>query len=200
MQLINNPFSQKNSRRLWRSRRRKSSSVPAGAADFPAALFLAGKCPHLGRDSISRCRKKSGNHFFQQRRNLPETFPVGNFGQPQPYEFSDFCYISSFCTVNFISLELREPWNLVAQCSATPATVAATPLCSATPFQTQISVRHPPARGGEGGATPKCLGGCSATPVLHLQNAIIRRPRMSARRTSGSSRCSPRHFSNCDFP
>ena len=46
---------------------------------------------------------------------------------------------------------------LVAQCSATPATVAATTPCSATPFQTQISVRHLPARGG--GATPKFLGG-----------------------------------------
>ena len=38
--------------------------------------------------------------------------------------------------------------DLVAQCSATPATVAATPPCSATPFQTQISVRHLPAQGG----------------------------------------------------
>ena len=37
---------------------------------------------------------------------------------------------------------------LVAQCSATPATVAATPPCSATPFQTQILVRHLPAQGG----------------------------------------------------
>ena len=46
---------------------------------------------------------------------------------------------------------------LVAQCSVTPATVAATPPCSATPFQTQISVRHLPARGG-GGATPKFSG------------------------------------------
>ena len=48
---------QKNSRRLWRSRRRKSSSVPEGTANFPAAVFLAGKCPNLGRDSISCCRK-----------------------------------------------------------------------------------------------------------------------------------------------
>ena len=39
--------------------------------------------------------------------------------------------------------------GLVAQCSATPATVPATPPCSATPFQTQISVRHLP--GMEGG-------------------------------------------------
>ena len=49
--------------------------------------------------------------------------------------------------------------SLVAQCSATPATVAATPPCSATPFQTQISVRHLPGQGGGGGATPKFLGG-----------------------------------------
>ena len=48
---------QENSRSLWRSRRRKSSSVPEGGADFPAAVFLAGKCPNLGRDSISSCRK-----------------------------------------------------------------------------------------------------------------------------------------------
>ena len=48
--------------------------------------------------------------------------------------------------------------SLVAQCSATPATVAATPPCGATPFQTQISVRHLPAQRG-GGATPKFLGG-----------------------------------------
>ena len=31
---------------------------------------------------------------------------------------------------------------LVAQCSATPASVAATPPCSATPFQRQLGVRH----------------------------------------------------------
>ena len=46
---------------------------------------------------------------------------------------------------------------LVAQCSATPATVAATPPCSATPFQTQILVRHLPGQGGGQGATPKFL-------------------------------------------
>ena len=32
--------------------------------------------------------------------------------------------------------------SLVAQCSATPASVAATPRCSATPFQRQLDVRH----------------------------------------------------------
>ena len=54
------------------------------------------------------------------------------------------------------------PWenkHLVSQCSATPATVAATPPCSATPFQTQISVRHPGTGGGGKGATPKFSGG-----------------------------------------
>ena len=33
-------------------------------------------------------------------------------------------------------------YTLVAQCSATPASVAATPPCSATPFQGQLDVRH----------------------------------------------------------
>ena len=63
------------------------------------------------------------------------------------------------------------PQILVAQCSATPATVAATPPCSATPFQTQISVRQLPGQGG-GRCDTKIFRGCSATPVLHLQNAI----------------------------
>ena len=51
---------------------------------------------------------------------------------------------------------------LVAQCSATPATVAA------TPFQTQISVRHLPAHGG-GRCDTKIFRRCSATPVLLRQ-------------------------------
>ena len=71
-------ISQKNSRRRWRSQRRKSSSVPAGAANFPVAAFLAGKCPNLGRDSILRCRK-IGGIIFQQRRNLPENLSSREF-------------------------------------------------------------------------------------------------------------------------
>ena len=74
---------QKNSRRLWRSQRRKSSSVPAGAANFPAAVFLAGKCPNLGRDSISRCRK-IGESSSSSVEICRKTFPAENFGQPQP--------------------------------------------------------------------------------------------------------------------
>ena len=74
---------QKNSRRLWRSRRRKSSSVPAGAANFPAAVFLAGKCPNLGRYSMSRCRKIC-EEFSSSVEICRKTFPAGIFGQPQP--------------------------------------------------------------------------------------------------------------------
>ena len=46
-----------------RSHRRKSRSVPKGGADFPAAIFLSRKCPNLGRDRISCCRK-IGEKFF----------------------------------------------------------------------------------------------------------------------------------------
>ena len=70
--------------------------------------------------------------------------------------------------------------SLVAQCSATPATVAATPPCSATPFQTQVSVRHLPGQGG-GRCDTKIFRGCSATPVLHLQNAIKSRKSAATR-------------------
>ena len=48
---------------------------------------------------------------------------------------------------------------LVAQCSATPATVAAThPPVARHLFRQPNSVRHLPAEGG-GGATPEFLGG-----------------------------------------
>ena len=69
--------------------------------------------------------------------------------------------------------------SLVAQCSATPATVAATPPCSATLLQTQISVRHLPAQGGR--CDTKIFRGCSATLVLHLQNAIKSRKSAATR-------------------
>ena len=57
----------KNSRRLWRSQRRKSRSDPKSGADFPAAIVLAGKCQNLGGDSIWCCRKISEElTLFQQ--------------------------------------------------------------------------------------------------------------------------------------
>ena len=70
---------------------------------------------------------------------------------------------------------------LVAQCSATPATVPATPPCCATPFQTQISVQQT-SREWEGErCDTKTFRGCSATPVLHLQNAIKSRKSAATR-------------------
>ena len=69
----------KDSRRLWRSRRRKSSSVPEGGADFPAAIFVAGKCPSLGRDNISCCRKSEDN-FPAASKFAGKPFWQGIFG------------------------------------------------------------------------------------------------------------------------
>ena len=66
------PFRQGWSEKLSKavaSRRRKSRSVPEGGADFPAAIFLAGKCPNL---SGIACRAARKPEFFQQRRTLPE--------------------------------------------------------------------------------------------------------------------------------
>ena len=68
---------QKNSRRLWRSLRSKSSSVPAGVADFQAAVFLAGKRPNLGKDSISRCRK-IGEPSSSSVEICRKTFPASS--------------------------------------------------------------------------------------------------------------------------
>ena len=79
---------QKNSRRLWRSRRRKSSSVPAGTANFPAAVFLAGKCPNLGRDSISCCRRM-GKEFSSSVEIARELFQQGISDSHSLLEFSD---------------------------------------------------------------------------------------------------------------
>ena len=73
---------QRKSRRL-RSQRRKSRSVPEGRADFPAAIFITGKCLNLGRDSICCCRK-IGEEFSSSVEICRKTFPARNFGQPQP--------------------------------------------------------------------------------------------------------------------
>ena len=58
----------------WRSWRRKSSSVPEGGADFPAAIFLARDCPNLGKDSISqraqRSKKFDLDRNFQSRPKI----------------------------------------------------------------------------------------------------------------------------------
>ena len=69
---------------------------------------------------------------------------------------------------------------LVAQCSATPASVAATPPCSATPFQRQLDVRHSWQFKGD-----RCdravYRGCSAILLLHLKNPRILRKSAATR-------------------
>ena len=94
-------------------------------------------------------------------------------GFVSPPKMTDLELINQNCDFDYSTL--------VAQCSATPATVAATPPCSATPFQTQISVRHLPAQGGGGRCDTKIFRGCSATPVLDLQNAIKSRKSAATR-------------------
>ena len=129
-------------------------------------------------------QQKSPTHFC---RRAGPTFEVKNspkrfLGQPGPLPTSGFgvskrcpesvpAYRDTFLTLPGHTWDAFGAQGLVAQCSATPATVAATPPCSATPFQTQISVRHLPAQGG-GRCDTKIFRGCSATPVLHPQNAI----------------------------
>ena len=67
-----------------------------------------------------------------------------------------------------------QPTTIDAQQSATPASVAATPPCSATPFQRQLDVRHAWQLKGD-----RCdrafYGGCSAILLLHLNNPRILR-------------------------
>ena len=84
-------------RRLWRSQRRKSSSVPAEAANFPAAVFLAGSAQTLAGIAF-RAAGKSENHFpaaskfagkpFQQgisdSHSLLEFSEIRNFGLDRP--------------------------------------------------------------------------------------------------------------------
>ena len=86
--LFSVPLFQKTSRRLRWSRSRTSRSVPEGGADFPAAIFLAGKCPNSGRDSISWCRK-IGEEFSSSVEICRKTLPTRNFGQSEPSRVSD---------------------------------------------------------------------------------------------------------------
>ena len=147
-------------------------------SQFPAAVFLAGKCPNLGRDSMSCCRK-IGEEFSSSVEICPKTFPAKNFGQPQPvregcvYAQEPGCLVERLASYplpdrNFLAcariscncvriqkirapIKIKSalpPLNLVAQCSATPASVAATPPCSATPFRPKFRCDTSRHRGG----------------------------------------------------
>ena len=59
-----NPNVQKTHKGCGGLRGRKFRRVPEGGANLPAAIFLAGKCPYLRRDSTSCCR------------NIGEIFPA----------------------------------------------------------------------------------------------------------------------------
>ena len=96
-------------------------------------------------------------NVLQNRPAEPQRFHriLGNFWEPGLVFWGPA--FPSKCTGDRINARGAFPHHpqpehycLVAQCSATPATVAATPPCSATPFQTQISVRHLAGQGGGG--------------------------------------------------
>ena len=82
-------FCQKNSRRLWRSRRRKSSSVPEGVANFPAAVSLPESAQTLAGDSFSCCRK-IGEESSSSVEICPKTFPARYSDSHSLLEFSEF--------------------------------------------------------------------------------------------------------------
>ena len=75
---------------LWRTRRRKSSSVPAGTADFPAAVFLAGKGPKPWQGWIAfRAAGKSVRNFPAASKFARKLFPQGISDRHSLLEFSE---------------------------------------------------------------------------------------------------------------
>ena len=91
-------FYQKNSRRLWRSRRRKSRSVPAGVANFPAAFFLAGKCQALAGIAF-HAAGKSANDFPAASKFARKLFQQGISDSHSLLEFSDFRRCENYCVL-----------------------------------------------------------------------------------------------------
>ena len=117
--------------RLWRSQTRKSRSVPAGGADFPAAIFLAGKCPNLGRDSISCCRK-IGEEFRKLPVNLSSK------------EFRTATTFSSFLTKPYSGAVFGRFGSHSGDLPVTPGSFQVT-VCGVTvcPFSRHIEIRGP---------------------------------------------------------
>ena len=91
--------------------------------------------------------------------------------------------VAELQAIRLIILPLRGHGNppLVAQCSATPATVAATPPCSATSFQTTKFRCDTSREWGGGRCDTRIFRGCGATPLLHLQNALKSRKSAATR-------------------
>ena len=131
------------------------------------------------------CPYQQARGAFLRSTLAARTVPRCTVTHPLARVFRSRCGSHLYCNAFAEGLQQNssppiQAGHLVAQCSATPATVAATPSCSATPFQTQISVRHLPAQGG-GRCDTKIFRGCSATPLLHLQNAIKSRKSAATR-------------------
>ena len=80
---------QTNSRRLWRSRRRKSSSVPAGAANFPAAVFPCRKNAQTSAGIAFRAAGKSVRNFPAASKFARKLFQQGISDSHSLFEFSE---------------------------------------------------------------------------------------------------------------
>ena len=94
----------KSSRRLWRSRRRKSRSVPEGGADFQQQ-FPCWKMPKPWHGHYL-VLPENRRRLFQQHRNLPENFSSKEFWTATA--FSSFLSVSNN-VVDFVeSLSLKK--------------------------------------------------------------------------------------------
>ena len=87
-QSANSSEAKKNSRRLWRSQRRKSSSVPAGAANFPAAVSLPESAQTLAAIAL-RAAGKSETHFPAASKFAGKPFQQGISDSHSLLEFSE---------------------------------------------------------------------------------------------------------------
>ena len=73
---------------LWRSQKKKSRSVPEGRADFPAAIFLAGKCPTLAGIAL-RAAGTSVKNFPASSKIAGKLLQQGILDGHSLLEFSD---------------------------------------------------------------------------------------------------------------
>ena len=86
--LLNASQTQQNSRRLWRSRRRRSSSVPEGGVDFQQPFSLPESARTLAGIAF-QAAGKSGNHFPAASKFAGKPFQQGISDSHSLLEFSD---------------------------------------------------------------------------------------------------------------
>ena len=105
--------------------------------------FVTHICPFARRaaglsdltlEMLSRFGRDSFNHQWSITRDRID------FCNPGASGLMKYFASSPASLWNFVRKSLQ---NIVAQCSAKPASVAATPPCSATPLQRELDVRHP---------------------------------------------------------